>query len=158
MEVCWGNERVSSEFFINSGCCLLIVCFSLYVEFRACSDHYEDCLLIDCGRASLGCRSLYNISMKRKKINKFPVRVTFLDHCQADAPDIGLLNCEVFGIIREETDLQLNILSWIGDQELNSKNTDGYALVKHKGFKIEKLLPESMCCKKCKEKLNGYNS
>lgn len=66
------------------------------------------------------------------------VRVYFTDHCQATGGEAELAKCQVFGVLIKETPEAYYVASWVADGVVDN-NTDSYAILKHKGIKLERL-------------------
>lgn len=63
------------------------------------------------------------------------VEISFLDHSESPADQIGSLPIRVYGVLVKETAKEYHVVSWVTDGAVNSDQSDGYAIVKHKGVK-----------------------
>ncbi len=72
-------------------------------------------------------------------MKKFPlVHVRFLDHSMSEGHQQTLVECEVFGLLIHEDNLQVVIASWVADGMVLGPNSEIFSLVKHKGMKIKR--------------------
>lgn len=75
-----------------------------------------------------------------RSFKKFPlVHVVFLDHCMGAANMIAPIQCEAFGILRNEDKHAYYVMSWICDKDLYDSDTEGYCILKKDVIEMKKI-------------------
>jgi len=74
-----------------------------------------------------------------KKFKEKLVEVTFLDHAMVSGDNLEPCYCKAIGWIVKEDKNCIYLASWVTDQDINSSDTECYAIVKHRGMKIVRL-------------------
>ncbi len=71
-------------------------------------------------------------------------RVDFIDHADCSSTFASTIPCTVWGLIVEETETHIHVLKWCADKDENSHNSEVWAIVKHKGIRVDKIRQESL--------------
>ena len=67
------------------------------------------------------------------------VYIKFLDHSSGSAATLSSCECEVFGILRNETEKEYFVISWICDGDLRGEDSDAYCVLKSCVVEFEEL-------------------
>ena len=74
-----------------------------------------------------------------KKVNKKLVIVTFLDHAMTDGTDITPAKCEAVGYLIKEDKDAIYLATWICEEEINTSDTELFAIIKHPSLRIKRV-------------------
>lgn len=75
-------------------------------------------------------------------MEKWLVRVDFIDHADCPAPISGTVPITVWGVVVKDTDSEIHLLKWCANRDEKDSNSETWAIVKHPGIKIEKIRKE----------------